>query len=201
MEQGNIRENNGLNFQSSFNGKIDPATSSCKKQSQSSSSGEQAQSANARRREIPTGIQNTRKSHESEITNKETKQAAKTERKNIIVIGDSILNGIEERGICKHHNVKVRPHPGAATNDIVDDIKPAARKRPDVLLIHCGTNDITNSVNTSKHLKEIVSTVRKITPQTKIVLSAATIRKDRRGMEKNVQDLNCKIKQCLWRKG
>ena len=162
-----IRENNGLNFQSSFNGKIDPATSSCKKQSEPSSSRQQAQNENAHRRKIPEDIQDTRQSHESEITNKNTRQAVKKKRRNIIVIGDSILNGIEERGHSKNHNVKVRPYPGATTKDIVDHVKPVARKRPDMLLIHCETNDITNNIDFSKHLKEIVSTIREVTPPNK----------------------------------
>ena len=193
VEQGNSREN-GLKLQSSFDRKIDSVTSSCKTQSKPSLSRKQAQSGNAHSRMIPEDMQDTRQSDGSGIANKNTKQAVKKERKNIIVIGDSILNGIEERGLSKHHNVKVRPHPGATTRDIIDHVKPVARKRPDMLLIHCRTNDITNNIDTSKHLKEIVSTVREITPQTKIVLSAATIRRDRHGMEKKTQELNCKIK-------
>ena len=74
-------------------------------------------------------------------------------RKSVIVIGDSLLNGIDNRGLCKHHNVKVRPHPGVTTRDIADHVKPVARRKPDMVIIHCGTNDLTNDIDTTKHLK------------------------------------------------
>ena len=63
-----------------------------------------------------------------------------------------------------------------------------------MLLIHYGTKDVTNNIDTSKHRKEVVYTVREITPQTKVVFSDATIHRDRRGIEKKPQELNCKIK-------
>ena len=119
-----------------------------------------------------------------------------------------------------------------------------------MLLIHCGTNDITNNIDTSKQrfsnsearpsrgcnaileraritprkhiqvlqivvlfiaigggarkffsfhrgaLQRIIEEhcVREMTLQAKITLSAAKIRRDRRGMENKTQRLNCKIK-------
>ena len=46
--------------------------------------------------------------------------------------------------------VKMRPHPGATTVDICDYIKPELRHKSDVIIIHCGTNDIENEINTVK---------------------------------------------------
>ena len=56
---------------------IDEATSSCKNQSEQSSSRQQAQSGNARRRKLPEDIQDTSQSHGSEIRNKSTKKQGK----------------------------------------------------------------------------------------------------------------------------
>eukprot|EP00112_Aurelia_sp_Birch-Aquarium-sp1_P013475 Seg2862.5 transcript_id=Seg2862.5/GoldUCD/mRNA.D3Y31 product="hypothetical protein" protein_id=Seg2862.5/GoldUCD/D3Y31 len=69
------------------------------------------------------------KQDEKSKQEKTTKQG-KTVRKSITIIGDSILNGLEEAGMQKDHNVKVRAHSGATTRDIVDHIKPVVRKRP-----------------------------------------------------------------------
>ena len=44
----------------------------------------------------------------------------------------------------------MRPHPGTTTADIYDYIKPELRHKPDVIIIHCGTNDIENEINTLK---------------------------------------------------
>ena len=52
------------------------------------------------------------------------------DRKNVFIVGDSLLNGINENGMKKlNHNVKVRNHPGATTEDIIDHIKPILRKK------------------------------------------------------------------------
>ena len=47
---------------------------------------------------------------------------------------------------------------------IVDYVKPSARKKPDKLIIHVGTNDLTNSiVNTTENdLEPLVTTVLKL---------------------------------------
>ena len=49
---------------------------------------------------------------------------------NIDIIGDSMLNGIHERGMNKYENIKVkiRKYPGAFSIDIFDHIKPSLRK-------------------------------------------------------------------------
>ena len=37
--------------------------------------------------------------------------------------------------------VKIRPHLEASTEDLIDHIKPAIRKNPDMVVIHTGTNN------------------------------------------------------------
>ena len=69
-------------------------------------------------------------------------------RKRAYVAGDSIVSGLNEKGLSKKHTVKVRSYPGDTTKDLIDDVKPVMRKNPDLDIIHFGTNDITsNGVN------------------------------------------------------
>ena len=63
-------------------------------------------------------------------------------RKNIFIIGDSMIKGLAEKGISK--NVKVSPHPRCTTNDIKDHVKPILCKDPDAIIIHSENNDVTN---------------------------------------------------------
>ena len=42
-------------------------------------------------------------------------------------------------------SVKIQPHPGASTEDLMDNIKLAIRKNPDIVVIHIGTNDLQNN--------------------------------------------------------
>ena len=54
----------------------------------------------------------------------------------------------------KKNNVKVITHSGSTTEDMLDHIiKPIARRKADTLIIHTGTNDLTNRVNTMKKVR------------------------------------------------
>ena len=66
---------------------------------------------------------------------------------NDVVCGDSMTNGIDSKGISSK-NVKaiVRSFPGATSSDMVDFVKPFVDKKPDLLLVHVGTNDLTKKV-------------------------------------------------------
>ena len=52
--------------------------------------------------------------------------------------------------------MNVRPHPGATSEDLIDHIKPVARRKPDIVVLHIGTNDLTNGINTQENLQEVV---------------------------------------------
>ena len=52
-------------------------------------------------------------------------------------------------------SVKIRPHPGASTEDLIDHIKPAIRKNPEIVVIHTGTNDLQNNCNIVKKAKKL----------------------------------------------
>ena len=46
----------------------------------------------------------------------------KKEKSNIIIIGDSMLNNINSRGLSKSKKVFVSNSPGATSEDILDEI-------------------------------------------------------------------------------
>ena len=58
-----------------------------------------------------------------------------------LIVGDSMLGGIQERLIGPRGNIKVRSFPGANTDDMKDYIRPLLRKCPDRVVLHVGTND------------------------------------------------------------
>ena len=73
-----------------------------------------------------------------------------------------MLNGIHERGRNKDENIKVkiRKYPGTSSIDILDHIKTSLRKAPEQIIIHAGTNDISNKTNYLKNVKKIVKIVK-----------------------------------------
>ena len=74
-------------------------------------------------------------------------------KKAVTIIGDSILNCIDQHGSSNESfKVRAKNHPGATTEDICDHLKPEIRKKPDVVIIYAGTNDLTNN---SKSLEKL----------------------------------------------
>ena len=53
-------------------------------------------------------------------------------------------------------------HPGSTTNGNLDYVKLIIRRKPDILLIHSGTNHLTNNVNTMKKVRDLVKCVRNL---------------------------------------
>ena len=116
--------------------------------------------------------------------------------KNIVVIGDSIMKNVNGRDLSRVNSVKIRPHPGASTDDPIDHIKPAIRKNPDIVVIHTGANDLQNNCNIVKKAKKLVSAVKEVDKDNsrKIAFSSIINREDE-DFKDNINDVNNKLKK------
>ena len=50
--------------------------------------------------------------------------------------------------ILRDQTVKIKPDYRAKSIDMCDHIKPELRHQPNVIILHCRTNDISNEINT-----------------------------------------------------
>ena len=123
-----------------------------------------------------------------------TKAEKKAERKKIVIIGDSLLNGLEEKRMKRDHDIQIRPHPGASSLDISDHIRPVLRRTPDCVIVYAGTNDITKNEDTIKNIEEMVNAAKTISPPTNIVISELVVRHDSPQRKQKSEELNRKIK-------
>ena len=68
----------------------------------------------------------------------------------IMAVADSLVKYLwredlfSKKNNVKKNNVKVKTHPGSKTEYMLDYIKPITRRKPDTLIIHAGTNDLTH---------------------------------------------------------
>ena len=145
--------------------------------------------------------QNASSSESESLSNTSSRQSSlknsKTEsKKDVIIIGDSMLNGINEEGLSDdRHKVKVKNHSGATTENIRDFIKPEVRKKPDIIIVHVGTNDITNNTKSFENYKKITDAIKGCHQirVTKLRISNVIIRKDKPDIEKKVIEFNSRL--------
>ena len=109
------------------------------------------------------------------------KNTSKRMKQSVTILGDSLINYQDE--VChsnKNRIVIVRSFPGATTEDILDHCKPIARKKPDIIILHVGTNDLKSNEESSivKNIVEIKETIKKISPLTKTMISLIISRYD-----------------------
>ena len=76
-------------------------------------------------------------------------------RKEVIIIGDSMFKNINSRGLSKQKKVEVLNLPGATSNDIVRKFDDALSQKPESLIVHVGTNDLTNEINLLNNIKKL----------------------------------------------
>ena len=77
-------------------------------------------------------------------------------KKNVLIIGDSLLNNINGKGLSKSKKVDVLNISGATSDDIVDKIDDVMEGKPESLIVPVGTNDLPNNVNLLNNVKIIV---------------------------------------------
>ena len=117
---------------------------------------------------------NSEKSSDKSHLSKKSNQSIKAHtwpKGSCLVIGDSMLEGLDERKMSSKRVVKVRKFPGATTDDMYHYLMPLIQKQPDVIL-HVGTNGASfcNSSEIVNNISKLRSLSQKL-PNTNIILS------------------------------
>ena len=121
----------------------------------------------------------------------------------IMVVGDSLVKYLRREESCsKKNNVKLISHLGSTTKDMLDYMKPIARRKPDTLIIHTGTNGLINGVNTKTKVRKLVELVREIEESEKINIGfSIVIQRKVKDLEDEQNEVNGKLKKYCEGKG
>ena len=109
------------------------------------------------------------------------------------IVGDSMINGINEKRLSEEFgNVKVFHFSGARIEDLNHYIVPIIKNKPDYLILHVGTNDVTpnSSRKIVDNLLMLRTNISKQLPNCKIVLSKPTIRHDHGKANLTIRNVN-----------
>ena len=133
---------------------------------------------------------------------KENQQRQQQQQKiNILVVGDSMPTGISGKSLSKKHNVSVTSFSGGTSEKNIQNVDDLLKDKPDDIVIHVGTNGITNGVTLLNSVKKIVKQVSDISPRTTDTFSSIIIRKDEKHVEKPLADTNTRLKNYCRQKG
>ena len=112
-----------------------------------------------------------------------------------LIVGDSMLGGIQEAKMAPRNNVKVRSFPGATIFDMKDYLRPLLRKKPSRILIHVGTNDAPHS-NAKEIVNELIN-LKNFVPQElniPVIISSPVNRYDNENLSNIIRNVNAQLK-------
>ena len=100
---------------------------------------------------------------------------AKGKCKSVFIVGGSVQNNINSRGLSKSKKVAISSYSVATSEDILSAIEETLKTSPDTPIVNAGTNDLTNATNTLKNVKKKKKKLKRISP--KIAFSKIIYRK------------------------
>ena len=71
-----------------------------------------------------------------------------------------MIKYVNGREVSRNDSVKVRSHPRAKTDDFIDYVPPTVRKKPNLIIIHRGTYDMQNNVNTLQKIRKVIPSIK-----------------------------------------
>ena len=110
----------------------------------------------------------------------------------ILIVGDSVLAGIEQKRISGNRSVNIRIFPGATTHDMHDYLKPLLKKNPDNIILHFGTNNSVNKTyrNILSVILSLKNFIEKLRPECKVILLNMIYRSDNGKASLAVKNVN-----------
>ena len=114
---------------------------------------------------------NTNMNNTPSGSSQEDRSSSQTQRKTrtTIICGDSMVKNIKswklKRSCDKGEQIFVNSFPGANVHEMRTYCKPSIEKKPDCLIIHCGTNELRTNKSDVEISTEIISLAKSIETQ------------------------------------
>ena len=130
--------------------------------------------------------------------NASQQEAHTWKRGTVLIMGDSILHGIDEKKLSKNGTVKVRCFPGSTISELhAFYIKPLISNKPSKVIRHVGTNDAGNKAASAEKILDALLDLKKeietALPDCTVVLSTPMKRMDNGAAGKIIETLNKRI--------
>ena len=110
-------------------------------------------------------------------------------------------NKIRARGISKQHSVKVKNFPGTTVERINEEFNNILQSKPNLIIIHDGTNDLATKINPLNHLRKILRKGNELSPKTKLAFSNVIVKKDKVNLERDRKHISSRMQNFCQQKG
>ena len=127
-----------------------------------------------------------------------TNNFVKANKDSVMIMSDSLRKHVNGRDTSHSHTVKVRPNPAASINDLMDYMKPAMGQKLKTWVIHTGTNDILQGINTMKMIRILIKVIKKIDSEKSI---SDLIQREYHDFRDEIEEINGKLKRLCESKG
>ena len=120
-----------------------------------------------------------------DFINPKIKQRKEVNKKrSVVILGDSLLKDIEQnkvrKGLGGNEKVYVKCFPGATTKHMRSYINPSKDFNNDLVLIHCGTNDLRGDKQSKDIANEIIDLAMEMkTDVNEVIISSILPRRDK----------------------
>ena len=123
---------------------------------------------------------NSRNEQNSQVN----KNTTSNKKRSVTILGDSMVKGIEgykmKKALNNKINVYIKSFPGAIIEDMYSYAKPSLKHDPNVIIIHCGTNDLREEKPAEIIADEIVTLAHSLkTDSNEVVVSGIVPRRDK----------------------
>ena len=115
---------------------------------------------------------------------------------NVTVVGDSIIKQVKPNHMRDNGNIKahVKSFPGAKTSHMHHHVQPSLDYNPDVIVLHCGTNNLCDEKDPANIANGIIKLTESIkNTNTQIIVSRLTTRSDK--FKKKAAIVNTKLNE------
>ena len=120
----------------------------------------------------------------------------KTKKKSVLVVRDSLLNGIEERKLSKDTHIRVQPISGAKIKDISNNLDELIHNDLKTVILHVGINNTVEDTPEDIY-NDLISLTTKIEdkiPNCQVLISCLIRRSDNVKAKKTAEKVNNFIK-------
>ena len=120
----------------------------------------------------------------------------KIKKKSILIVGDSLLNGIEESKLSKSRHIRVQPISGAKIEDVKSNLEDLIHEDLQKVIIHVGTNNAVNDTANEifEKLKSLKEESEGQLPKCDVIISSLIKRTDDVKAHRTNEEVNKLIK-------